>query len=272
MVDRVNVDIFGAALASYMAILLASVHRKRQELGRGNCARRRRRDRVVVRNHRRSIRSFRESRRGQRSVDGAVNRRKSVNRRELLLIDGRVSLLSVAGCGRLARLFSPRGWRRETRAADGTSQGGSTRVGSLNTAAVRCTSEGSGRGGKTTTLAVHAAIPPVLNCVVAAVPQSTSNLSPALAHVVHHALDHQAFISRNGLAVQRRLEVLVESLPALLGRPVVHVLRDANPVVGALFAHQLNKKLVLFRNPRASTVRVCHCWLCVYVCGWMKKR
>ena len=246
-----------------MAILLASVHRKRQELRRGDGARRRRRNRVVVGDHGRSIRSFRESRRGQRSIDGAVDRRKSVNRRELL-VNSRVSPLSVAGRGRLARLFSPRRRRRETRTADRTSQGRCPRVRSLDTAAVRCASERGGGRGKTAALAVHAAIPPVLDSVVTAVTQSASNLSPALAHVVHHTLDHQALISRNGLAVQRWLEVLVKSLPALLGRPVVHVLRDAHPVVGSLFAHQLNKKLVLFRDPRASTVRVCHCCC---VCG-----
>lgn len=64
----------------------------------------------------------------------------------------------------------------------------------------------------------------------------------------------------------------MESLPALLGRPVVHVLRDAHPVIGALFAHQLNKKLVLFRDPRASTVRVCHCWLCGCMGGRARER
>lgn len=254
-----------------MAVLLASIHRKRQELRRGDGARRRRRNRVVVRNHGRGVRSFRESRRDQRSINRTVDRGEGVDRRQLL-VNSRVSLLSVTGCGRLPRLFSPRRRRRETRTADRTGQRRRPRIRSLDTAAVRCARERGGGGGKTTALAVHAAIPPVLDCVVTAVTQSTSDLSPALAHVVHHALDHQALIGRNGLAVQRGLEVLVESLPALLGRPVVHVLRDAHPVIGALFAHQLNKKLVLFRDPRASTVRVCHCWLCGCMGGRARER
>lgn len=54
--------------------------------------------------------------------------------------------------------------------------------------------------------------------------------------------------------VQRGLQVLVESLSALLGRAVAHVLGNANPVVGSLFAHQLQKCLVLFRDPRPTTV------------------
>lgn len=51
----------------------------------------------------------------------------------------------------------------------------------------------------------------------------------------------------------------MESLPTLLGGAVVHVLRDAHPVVGTLFAHQLNEKLVLFRYPGSSTVSLGHC-------------
>lgn len=114
-------------------------------------------------------------------------------------------------------------------------------------------------GRETSSLAVHAAVPPVLNCIVAAVSKASCNLGPALAHFVDHPLDHQALLSRDGLTVQRGLEVLVEALPALLGRAVVHVLRDADPVVGALFANQLKEQLVLFGNPGSTTMSGSHC-------------
>lgn len=59
----------------------------------------------------------------------------------------------------------------------------------------------------------------------------------------------------------------MESLPTLFGRTVVHVLGDADPIVGALFAHQLGEKLVLIRYPRSSTVSVGHCVVVLLYCG-----
>lgn len=235
-------------------VVLAHVDRKRQELWGSGSAGRSRRDRVVIRDQRGSIGGFRERRRGQRSLDGTVDGRKSVNGRELLRsVDG--------GVGR-------RGGR-ESSAEGAAVDGRSPRVWCLDTAAIGCAREGSGggsRGRKTPPLAVHAAIPPVLDGVVTAVAQSAGNLGPTLAHVGHHAFDQQSLFSGNGLAVEGRFEVLVEALPTLLRRAVVHVLRDAHPVVRALFAHQLDKQLVLFGDPRTSTVSLSHC-VCVCVCG-----
>lgn len=54
----------------------------------------------------------------------------------------------------------------------------------------------------------------------------------------------------------------MEAFTALLGRAVVHVLGDAHPVVGALFADQLEEELVFFGDPRATTVGGGHCDLC----------
>lgn len=51
-------------------------------------------------------------------------------------------------------------------------------------------------------LAVHAAVPPVLDGVVAAVPQPPGNLCPALAHVADHALDQEPLFGGDGVAVQ----------------------------------------------------------------------
>ena len=59
----------------------------------------------------------------------------------------------------------------------------------------------------------------------------------------------------------------MEALPTLLGGAVVHVLGDAHPVVRALFAHQLNEQLVLFRYPGSSTVSLGHCCCVVVWCG-----
>jgi hypothetical protein len=65
--------------------------------------------------------------------------------------------------------------------------------------------------------AILAAVPPVLDCVVAATFESPCDFSPPLAHLGDQLLDHFALFWRNGLVIQRRLEVLVKSLPALLG-------------------------------------------------------
>ena len=62
----------------------------------------------------------------------------------------------------------------------------------------------------------------------------------------------------------------MESLPTLLGGAVVHVLRDAHPVVRALFTHQLNEKLILFRYPGSSTMCLGHCCYGVVWCGGVK--
>lgn len=72
-------------------------------------------------------------------------------------------------------------------------------------------------GAVVSTPSVHAAVPPILDGVVTTTTQSPGNLSPALAHLANHLLDHDAFLWRDGLMIEIRLEVLVESFPALLG-------------------------------------------------------
>lgn len=112
--------------------------------------------------------------------------------------------------------------------------------------------------GQASSFAVHAAVPPVLDSVVAAIAQSSGNFGPALAHFVDHPLNHHALFGCDGRMIQRWLEILVESLSALLGGPELHMLRDANPVVGSLLAHQLQQELVLLRDPRPTAVIRCH--------------
>ena len=114
---------------------------------------------------------------------------------------------------------------RETRLADRTAHAHrGPRIRGFDAAVV-----GAGGGmvrasRETSPLAVHATIPPVLHGVVAAVAQSSCDLGPSLSHLVDHALDHQPLLGGDGFTVQRRLQILVEALPTLLGRPIVHVL------------------------------------------------
>jgi hypothetical protein len=65
---------------------------------------------------------------------------------------------------------------------------------------------------------VHSTIPPVLDGIVAATPQTTSDLGPTLAHLSDHLLDENALFGGDGIMVEVGLEVLVETLTALLGR------------------------------------------------------
>jgi hypothetical protein len=65
---------------------------------------------------------------------------------------------------------------------------------------------------------VHSTIPPVLDGIVAATTQTTGDLGPTLAHLGDHLLDENALLGSDGIMVEVGLEVLVESLTALLGR------------------------------------------------------
>lgn len=64
---------------------------------------------------------------------------------------------------------------------------------------------------------VLAAVPPVLHCVVAASLEPPCDLSPPLAHLSDHLLDQLPLFRRDWVVVQRRLQILVVSLSALLG-------------------------------------------------------
>lgn len=68
------------------------------------------------------------------------------------------------------------------------------------------------------TATVHSTVPPVLDGVVTAATQTTCDLSPTLAHLSDHLLDENALLRSDGVMVEVRLEVLVETLTALLGR------------------------------------------------------
>lgn len=116
---------------------------------------------------------------------------------------------------------------------------GSARIRSFYSAVTGAAGMRRARRRQSSSLPVHATIPPVFDSIVAPVAQSSSDFSPPLAHFMHEALDNQPLLDGNGLPVERRLEVLMETLTALLGRPIVHVLRNADPVIRALLANEL---------------------------------
>ena len=67
------------------------------------------------------------------------------------------------------------------------------------------------------TATVHSTVPPVLDGIVTAASQTTCDLGPALTHLGDHLLDENALLGSDGIMVEVRLEVLVETLAALLG-------------------------------------------------------
>lgn len=64
---------------------------------------------------------------------------------------------------------------------------------------------------------IHASIPPILHCIIAASVQSAGNLGPAFAHLAHELLDEYALLRTDWLMIERRFEILMESFAALLG-------------------------------------------------------
>lgn len=100
---------------------------------------------------------------------------------------------------------------------------------------------------------VLATIPPVLDSIVAASVEASSNLSPLLTHLPDQALNQLAFFGSDGVMVKGGLEVLVKSFAALFWCSCTEHLRDADPVVGALLLDNLQKVLVLCGGPRPTT-------------------
>lgn len=50
----------------------------------------------------------------------------------------------------------------------------------------------------------------------------------------------------------------MKALAALLRRAVLHLLRNADPIVGALLMNELDQGVVLFRDPRSTAMVWCH--------------
>jgi uncharacterized membrane protein len=53
-----------------------------------------------------------------------------------------------------------------------------------------------------TSTTVHAAVPPILDGIVASTMESTSNLSPSLPHFSYHALNLQTLVGTDRLVIQ----------------------------------------------------------------------
>ena len=121
----------------------------------------------------------------------------------------------------------------------------------------------SSRGFGATTLktfpSVHAAVPPVLDCVITAAVKATRNFSPSLAHFVYHAFDHLALLRRDGAQVEGRLEVLMIPLTTLLGGAELNDFGYAHPIVRTMLLDKLEKVLVLCLRPGASAVFLACC-------------
>ena len=67
---------------------------------------------------------------------------------------------------------------------------------------------------------------------------------------------------RDGFVVQGLFQVLVVPFPTLLWRPVLHVLRDAYPIVRALLLDQIEEILILVCVPWSTmSGRPSHCHL-----------
>jgi hypothetical protein len=107
---------------------------------------------------------------------------------------------------------------------------------------------------------VDTSIPPVLDRIVAAARKSPGDLGPPLPDFSNEPLDQFPLFGGNGLVVECGLQVLMEALPALFGRPSSNQVRNANPVVRTMGLNELEETSVLNSRPRApSASSVRHC-------------
>jgi hypothetical protein len=87
--------------------------------------------------------------------------------------------------------------------------------------------------------AIHAAIPPVFDSVVASITKSSRDLCPTLPHLIHHSFNHYALICGYWSMIQGWFQILMKPFSTLFGRPEMHMLGDANPVIGSLLPYQM---------------------------------
>jgi hypothetical protein len=122
----------------------------------------------------------------------------------------------------------------------------------------RVLSHGVTRTTTTASLAfIDASVPPVLDGIIAASWNPSSNFGPAFAQLLNQLLDQPTFGFSDRIAVESGLQILVIAFSALLWRPAIHHLRDADPVLGAKLTDQGEKMGVLLRSPR-TTPRCSH--------------
>lgn len=88
---------------------------------------------------------------------------------------------------------------------------------------------------------IHAAVPPIFDGVVASTTKAAGNFRPPFPHLTHQSFDDGTFIRRNGIVVQRRFQILVETFPALLGRPRSDQVGYPHPIMSTLGMHKLKQ-------------------------------
>lgn len=110
-----------------------------------------------------------------------------------------------------------------------------------------------GAGGRhnlqRTPASVGAAVPPILDGIVQAATQMAGNFGPFFAVLGHKLLNQKPFLEGDGVAVEQRLQILVVTLAALLGRPAAQQTRDADPVCWAVHGNDFDQAPVLLGAP-----------------------
>lgn len=89
------------------------------------------------------------------------------------------------------------------------------------------------------------AIVPVLDLVVASTTECSSYLSPLRTFFGVISFDGHALFRRDGAPVDRRLQILVIALPALLGVPAAMFLRDVHPRFRPVIVDKIKKPFIL---------------------------
>ena len=100
---------------------------------------------------------------------------------------------------------------------------------------------------------IHATIPPILHRVVATIAEATCDFCPSLSHFLHQLLNHLSFRGGNRFVVERWFQVLVIPLATLLWRPMLHMLRYADPIVRTLGPDKVQKSCIFVWEPRPSS-------------------
>ena len=100
-----------------------------------------------------------------------------------------------------------------------------------------------------TPASVGAAVPPILDGIVQAATQMAGNFGPFFAVLGHKLLNQKPFLEGDGVAVEQRLQILVVTLAALLGRPAAQQTRDADPVCWAVHGNDFDQAPVLLGAP-----------------------
>lgn len=101
---------------------------------------------------------------------------------------------------------------------------------------------------------VDEAVDVVLDGVVAASGQLLGDAGPGRAVPVVEVHDLGGLVLRDGVVPQRRVEVLVVALPALLGVAGAHEGGDGDPVLGARLVDERHEAVALVGGPGASSL------------------